>query len=1210
MRKGIKYIVSIFLFVCALLSVDMTPYAYEMSAENSYIIINDQCPYVGETTDAYIYTNAYDAEYTVTWWMEDESIATIDENCVITALKKGDTKLYAKIESTTTFTISQEMHIQQRSVSHIALSTEETLIDVGDTFQLEATITPSNATYKTLKWSSTREEIATVDENGLVTAKKPGTTYIRVEATDDSGTYADCMLHVLPVSQPESGVELYKNNMYVGTYTTINKAFDKMTDTNGAYTVHIYSGQLLTGYAQWPKVKSIEIIPRLEKEDYGYATNFLISEKYTTFNSDVTFSDWISVLPNTRDPITGFPNPDTYYMDLQGYTLTLTEEIIGHNGYFGWGDEGGFHISGGAGSKIVKDSGFQFICSSIDVETLELVPWDKRHGVWGDVWFCGITEDCRVKNLILDGEIEVDGQDGKTYEFIIDKVSDSQKLTVQNGGGVDIKVKQLPAGIDLMVEYETVYALETGSFSYTGTTVPKGIEVRTIFNSKAGQTLPTEGPGFMPLGSNRALLYAPNVPQELVSFMGRRESMISVDDNNTYGYDQIWYEGTIESESGYYYSENIPTVTPSQSIILASKETSGTILFNGVNKNGDFKRVEWKAETHNISTYEYSDTTDEIIGYYDANTLNYTYPNYGSNYVTYLIGTFTHEDAVIEVTIPMLHSAAASNVSFAVDKASVVMAYFTQYSIKLNYTASADTKMIATVTNADVLQIADISNNELSFYTMNPGTTTLRVYIGDKVAECTITVLPELKTYKITYELNGGTNHKDNPAEYHNVSGNITLKNPSRKGYTFGGWYSDSSFKNKVTKIAEGSTGAKKLYAKWTANKYSIKFDKNSGASGTMANKTDLKYGTTYTLTTNVFKRKGYTFAGWNTKADGTGTAYADGAKVKSLTSTNGKTITLYAQWKKTKYAITYKLNGGKNNASNPASFYVTTATITLKSPSRTGYTFAGWYKESSFKTKVTTIVSGSTGGRTLYAKWTPKTYNIQFNGNGAKNTTMKKLTSRKYGTSYTLPANTYKKTGYTFVGWNTRADGKGTTYKNKASIKNLTSTNGKTVILYAKWQKTKYTITYVLNGGKNDKDNPSKYYITTSTIKLDNPTRKGYTFKGWYKDSKFKSKVSKITKGSTGNKKFYAKWQANDYDIKFKGNGATSGSMSRMTNRKYGTTYTLKSNAFKRKGYVFVGWNTRADGKGTSYKNKASIKNLTSKDEGTVTLYAQWKKK
>lgn len=383
----------------------------------------------------------------------------------------------------------------------------------------------------------------------------------------------------------------------------------------------------------------------------------------------------------------------------------------------------------------------------------------------------------------------------------------------------------------------------------------------------------------------------------------------------------------------------------------------------------------------------------------------------------------------------------------------------------------------------------------------------------------------ERKTYTITYKLNGGKNSSSNPTSYHVNTEYTTFIDATRKGYTFAGWYSDSACTKEVWYIGYGRTGNLTLYAKWTPNTYDIFFYSNGG-SGSMSSLYDRKYGTTYKLPANTYKRTGYTFIGWNTKADGTGTSYANKASVKNLSKERYGSVYLYAQWKKTKYTITYKLNGGKNNSKNPTSYYVTSSTITLKNPTRKGYTFDGWYSDSKYKNSEYWIWSGSAGNVTLYAKWIPHTYNIKFDDNGATSGSMKKVSNLKYGTKYTFKANGFKKKGYTFVGWNTRADGKGTSYKNKASFSNLTATNGKTVTLYAQWKKTKYTITYKLNGGKNNSKNPSSYYVTTSTITLKNPTRKGYVFKGWYKDSKYKNKVTKIKKKSTGNVTLYAKWK------------------------------------------------------------------------------------
>ena len=154
--------------------------------------------------------------------------------------------------------------------------------------------------------------------------------------------------------------------------------------------------------------------------------------------------------------------------------------------------------------------------------------------------------------------------------------------------------------------------------------------------------------------------------------------------------------------------------------------------------------------------------------------------------------------------------------------------------------------------------------------------------------------------------------------------------------------------------------------------------------------------------------------------------------------------------------------------------------------------------------------------------------------------------------------------------------------------------------------QEKIYTITYKLDGGKNNSANPDSYTQNTSKITLKDPKKTGYTFKGWYSDSKYTEQVKTIKKGSSGNKTLYAKWTANKYNISFKGNGSTSGSIKKLSDRKYGKSYKLTQNTFKRTGYTFAGWNTKADGSGTSYADKASVKNLTSKNGRTVTLYAQ----
>ena len=306
-----------------------------------------------------------------------------------------------------------------------------------------------------------------------------------------------------------------------------------------------------------------------------------------------------------------------------------------------------------------------------------------------------------------------------------------------------------------------------------------------------------------------------------------------------------------------------------------------------------------------------------------------------------------------------------------------------------------------------------------------------------------VIVLDEV--HNINYQLDGGKNNSKNPTTFTAESETIVLKNPTRSGWKFDGWYNE--YGRKVTKIETGTYEDVTLYAHWikdsSTTTYKIQYSGNGSTSGRMKAQS-ATYGKNCTLKENSFKKEGYTFTGWNTKKNGSGTSYKNKQKVKNLTKKAGEKVTLYAQWKKTKYKVTYNLNKGKNSSKNPSTYTITTQTIKLKNPTRKGYTFKGWYSDKKCTKKVTQIKKGSTGKVTLYAKW----------------------------------------------------------------------------------KKTKYEVTYNLNKGRNSSKNPSTYTITTKTIKLENPTRKGYTFKGWYSDKKCTKKVTQIKKESTGKVTLYAKWK------------------------------------------------------------------------------------
>ncbi|MEY8460689.1 InlB B-repeat-containing protein [Eggerthellaceae bacterium 24-137] len=196
--------------------------------------------------------------------------------------------------------------------------------------------------------------------------------------------------------------------------------------------------------------------------------------------------------------------------------------------------------------------------------------------------------------------------------------------------------------------------------------------------------------------------------------------------------------------------------------------------------------------------------------------------------------------------------------------------------------------------------------------------------------------------YRVAYKLNGGTNHASNAATY---TGTLALKNPTRAGYQFDGWYTDAKFTKKVTKLSGGDAT---LYAKWS-RPYKITYKLNKGKNN-KANPS--KYGGTVTLKNPT--RSGYTFMGW----------YTDKKFKNKVTKVKNKNVTLYAKWAKN-YKITYKLNGGKNAKGNPSKYG---GTLVLKNPTRAGYVFKGWYSNKKLTKKVTKL--SMTKNRTVYAKW------------------------------------------------------------------------------------------------------------------------------------------------------------------------------------------------------------------------------------------------
>ena len=385
-------------------------------------------------------------------------------------------------------------------------------------------------------------------------------------------------------------------------------------------------------------------------------------------------------------------------------------------------------------------------------------------------------------------------------------------------------------------------------------------------------------------------------------------------------------------------------------------------------------------------------------------------------------------------------------------------------------------------------------------------------------------------TYNITYNLDGGKD-PGNPTTYNITTNTITLKNPTKTGYTFNGWKEGST-------ITKGSTGNKTFTAQWKINAYDVTFNGNGNTGGTVPAKITANYNTKPTLPTGVPTKTGYTFAGWK---DSAGTLHQAGKATYTVPAQNS---TLTAQWTANAQTITYKANGGTGSDVVQNTTYNAKPTIKANPFTRTGYTFAGWATSATGAVsdvypanKATT--KAITGNVTLYAVWTPVKYAITYNLDGGSHSG--NPATYTIEDAITLKAPT--KTGYT-----------GSWKEGSSIIKG--STGDKT--FNAKWTANKYTVTF--NDGLGETLSTQSVEYGKSATSPVPPIREGYTFAGW--DKAYDNISSNIT--------ITAKWTHNPtYAVTFTdgiGNTINSQVVEKGKSAISPTNPT-------RKGYIFAGW-------------------------------------
>ena len=293
---------------------------------------------------------------------------------------------------------------------------------------------------------------------------------------------------------------------------------------------------------------------------------------------------------------------------------------------------------------------------------------------------------------------------------------------------------------------------------------------------------------------------------------------------------------------------------------------------------------------------------------------------------------------------------------------------------------------------------------------------------------------------------------------------------------------------------------------------------------------------------------------------DGNGKSYEPGDSVPA------DVTELTVQWTAPTYAVTLHTNGGTINNGNVTEYTYGVGATLPTDVTRTGYTFKGWYyNENLTGSPVTAIGDTETGNKEYWAKWEINQYTVTVKPeNGEADITI----TQDYGTPITAPADPIRE-GYTFIGWD------------RDIPKTMPAEN---ITVTAQWEINQYTITFDTNGGSEIAPITQDY--GTEITAPDNPTRKGYTFKGWDKEIPETMPAENIT--------VTAQWEINRYTITFDTNG---GSEIAPITQDYGTKITAPADP-TRKGYTFKGWDKEIP-------KTMPAENMTVKAQWEINQYA-----
>ena len=362
----------------------------------------------------------------------------------------------------------------------------------------------------------------------------------------------------------------------------------------------------------------------------------------------------------------------------------------------------------------------------------------------------------------------------------------------------------------------------------------------------------------------------------------------------------------------------------------------------------------------------------------------------------------------------------------------------------------------------------------------------------------------------LTYDGNGATGGKTDPQNgVTDQKVNVRQNGFTRDGYTFVTWNTQADCKGNAVKPNSEWTlrGSSTLYACWAGVAQTLTYHGNGATGGNTAAQSG-HTGDELTTNANGFTRDGYTFVRWDTAKDGSGTAYGEGKNGVSRYTMKPAGNDLYAIWKANPATIQYRNDWPNTTGSTPDTTGVTGQDVTIARNgfTRPGYTFTGWARDRRTNPSLQpggryTLTPGTT---TLWAQWKADPAHLIYNSNSGS-TSQTRRADGVVDQTLTVIANPFTRTGYTFTGWNTQADGRGRAYTAGNGFRLVADPKSNPVntsVLYAQWRINRVTLKFNPNGGTGGYPDITVDAFTTVTIPADakepKVQRPGFRFTGW----------------------------------------------------------------------------------------------------------------